>query len=136
MACTAAALHALALQVVDNLTGKSGPSKVRTSSGMFLNRGEDEVVSAIEARIQKHTALPAENGEGLQILHYRPDEEYRCGACSSHACMLLLLACSEGQRHKLRLLGAACGKEDDLSIVLTKSLLVSAGRTLITSMTL
>jgi hypothetical protein len=48
---------------------------------MFLNRGEDEVIEAIEARIQKHTALNKDNGEGLQILHYRPDEEYRWGGC-------------------------------------------------------
>ena len=45
--------------------------RVRTSSGMFLNRGEDEIVDRIEARIAKHTAIPKENGEGLQILHYQ-----------------------------------------------------------------
>ena len=45
--------------------------RVRTSSGMFLNRGEDDIVDRIEARIAKHTAIPKENGEGLQILHYQ-----------------------------------------------------------------
>ena len=38
---------------------------------MFLNRGEDEIVDRIEARIAKYTAIPKENGEGLQILHYQ-----------------------------------------------------------------
>lgn len=46
-------------------------SRVRTSTGMFLNRAEDEVVGRIEARIAKHTAIPATHGEGLQILHYQ-----------------------------------------------------------------
>ena len=45
--------------------------RVRTSSGMFLNRGEDDTVDKIEARIAKHTAIPRDNGEGLQILHYQ-----------------------------------------------------------------
>ena len=38
---------------------------------MFLNRGEDAIVDKIEARIAKHTAIPSQNGEGLQILHYQ-----------------------------------------------------------------
>jgi prolyl 4-hydroxylase len=45
--------------------------RVRTSSGMFLNRGEDEIIDRIESRIAKYTAIPKENGEGLQILHYQ-----------------------------------------------------------------
>ncbi|CAL8460610.1 g139 [Coccomyxa elongata] len=64
-------------EVVDNETGKSAPSKVRTSSGMFLNRGEDDIIEQIEARIAKYTAVPKENGEGLQVLNYKASEEYR-----------------------------------------------------------
>lgn len=45
--------------------------RVRTSSGMFLNKGEDEIIDRIESRIAKYTAIPKENGEGLQILHYQ-----------------------------------------------------------------
>ncbi len=45
--------------------------RVRTSSGMFLNRAEDEIIDRIESRIAKYTAIPKENGEGLQILHYQ-----------------------------------------------------------------
>ena len=37
--------------VVDNETGKSVDSTVRTSTGTFFNRGEDEVVRRIEKRI-------------------------------------------------------------------------------------
>ena len=43
---------------------------------MFLNRGEDEIVDQIEARIAKYTAIPKENGEGLQILHYQVSQPW------------------------------------------------------------
>jgi prolyl 4-hydroxylase len=43
---------------------------------MFLGRGQDAVVAAIEERIALHTALPASHGEGLQVLHYAPGELY------------------------------------------------------------
>lgn len=54
--------------VVDSNTGGSMVSEVRTSSGMFLNRGHDEVVAGIERRIAEWTLLPEGNGEGLQVL--------------------------------------------------------------------
>lgn len=40
---------------------------VRTSSGTFLSRGQDEIVKSIEERIAKYTMLPITNGEGLQV---------------------------------------------------------------------
>lgn len=36
--------------------------------GTFLDRGQDEVVAAIEERIARWTLLPVGNGEGLQVL--------------------------------------------------------------------
>nr|GEV58293.1 probable prolyl 4-hydroxylase 10 [Tanacetum cinerariifolium] len=62
--------------VVDNDTGKSKDSRVRTSSGTFLARGVDETVTAIEKRIADFTFLPVENGEGLQVLHYEVGQKY------------------------------------------------------------
>nr|XP_043606378.1 probable prolyl 4-hydroxylase 10 [Erigeron canadensis] len=62
--------------VVDNETGKSKDSRVRTSSGTFLARGYDETIKAIEKRIADFTFLPVENGEGLQILHYEVGQKY------------------------------------------------------------
>ena len=56
--------------VVDNVSGERQPSKVRTSSGMFLARGQEPTVAAIEDRIARFTALPVDNGEGLQVLNY------------------------------------------------------------------
>ncbi|KAL8246863.1 hypothetical protein R6Q59_008079 [Mikania micrantha] len=62
--------------VVDSVTGKSKDSRVRTSSGTFLHRGQDETVRAIEKRISDFTFLPIEHGEGLQVLHYEEGQKY------------------------------------------------------------
>ncbi|MED6184132.1 putative prolyl 4-hydroxylase 7 [Stylosanthes scabra] len=62
--------------VADNESGKSIMSEVRTSSGMFLGKAQDEVVAAIEARIAAWTFLPVENGESIQILHYENGQKY------------------------------------------------------------
>lgn len=44
---------------------------------MFLDRGADTVVTSIEERIARWTLLPAGNGEGLQVLNYKPGQEYK-----------------------------------------------------------
>lgn len=62
--------------VVDNDSGKSIPSNVRTSTGTFFSRGQDETISRIEDRLALVSMLPKEHGEGLQILHYRDGEKY------------------------------------------------------------
>ncbi|KAG9450419.1 hypothetical protein H6P81_010384 [Aristolochia fimbriata] len=62
--------------VADNDSGKSIMSEVRTSSGMFLNKGQDEIVSRIERRISTWTFLPVENGESIQILRYENGQKY------------------------------------------------------------
>ncbi|CAK8533583.1 unnamed protein product [Lathyrus sativus] len=62
--------------VADNVSGKSIQSEVRTSSGMFLKKAQDEVVADIENRIAAWTFFPIENGESLQVLHYQHGEKY------------------------------------------------------------
>ncbi|CAA0820224.1 Probable prolyl 4-hydroxylase 7 [Striga hermonthica] len=62
--------------VADNESGKSIESEVRTSSGMFLAKGQDDIVATIEARIAAWTFLPVENGEAMQILHYENGQKY------------------------------------------------------------
>jgi prolyl 4-hydroxylase len=64
-------------ETVDNLTGGSELNPARTSDGMFFTRGETELVSRIEARIAALLDWPVENGEGLQVLRYRPGAEYK-----------------------------------------------------------
>ncbi|XP_030444641.2 probable prolyl 4-hydroxylase 7 [Syzygium oleosum] len=62
--------------VGDKETGKSKLSEARTSSGMFLQKAQDEVVANIEARIAAWTFLPVENGESIQVLRYQHGEKY------------------------------------------------------------
>ncbi|RZC44992.1 hypothetical protein C5167_037948 [Papaver somniferum] len=62
--------------VIDVKTGGSTASKVRTSSGMFMKRGVNEVIKDIEERIADFTHIPVEHGEGLQILHYEVGQKY------------------------------------------------------------
>lgn len=58
-------------------TGGSEVNEARTSQGMFFERGQNDVVKRIEARIAALTDWPVVNGEGLQILYYRPGAEYK-----------------------------------------------------------
>ncbi|KAI9201544.1 hypothetical protein LWI28_025097 [Acer negundo] len=68
--------HMAKSTVVDSKTGQSKDSRVRTSSGMFLRRGQDKIISNIEKRIADFTFIPAEHGEGLQVLHYEVGQKY------------------------------------------------------------
>ncbi|KAK3240943.1 hypothetical protein CYMTET_49253 [Cymbomonas tetramitiformis] len=62
--------------VVDNKTGKSVPSSIRTSSGTFFRKSQDSVIAGVERKIAEASMVPAENGEGLQILHYDVGQKY------------------------------------------------------------
>jgi prolyl 4-hydroxylase len=62
---------------VSTKTGGEEINADRTSNGMFFQRGENELVSRIEARIGRLVKWPVENGEGLQVLHYVPGTEYK-----------------------------------------------------------
>ena len=62
---------------VQTQTGGEERNPDRTSSGMFFNRGETPEVAALEARIARLVNWPVQNGEGIQVLHYRPGAEYK-----------------------------------------------------------
>jgi prolyl 4-hydroxylase len=62
---------------VQTVTGGDELNADRTSNGMFFRRGESEVVARVEARIARLLNWPVENGEGLQVLQYRPGAEYK-----------------------------------------------------------
>lgn len=62
---------------VETQTGGEALNEARTSDGMFFRRGQNEIVSRVEARIARLLHWPVEYGEGLQVLHYRPGAEYR-----------------------------------------------------------
>ena len=62
---------------VETATGGEEVNADRTSDGMFFSRGETATVKLLEARIARLLRWPLENGEGLQILHYRAGAEYK-----------------------------------------------------------
>lgn len=64
------------VNIVDG-KGSDGVSDIRTSWGMFFNRGEDETISRIEERIGARVMLPTGNGEGIQVLRYAETQQYR-----------------------------------------------------------
>ncbi|MCM0610061.1 MAG: 2OG-Fe(II) oxygenase [Ideonella sp. WA131b] len=64
-------------ETVDNATGGSEVNPSRTSDGMFFERGEHMLIARIEHRIGALLGWPVKNGEGLQILRYRPGAEYK-----------------------------------------------------------
>lgn len=48
----------------------------RTSNGMFFTLGEAPLIRRIESRIAALLGLPVDHGEGLQVLHYLPGQQY------------------------------------------------------------
>jgi prolyl 4-hydroxylase len=64
-------------QTVQTSTGGNEVNDARTSEGMFFQRGENALCARIEARIAALLEWPLENGEGLQVLRYRPGAEYK-----------------------------------------------------------
>ena len=64
-------------ETVQTATGGSEVNEARTSEGMFFVRGENPLISRIEERMAALLGWPVENGEGLQILRYRPGAEYK-----------------------------------------------------------
>ncbi|WP_312565831.1 2OG-Fe(II) oxygenase [Diaphorobacter sp.] len=62
---------------VQTTTGGEEVNADRTSDGMFFQRGETPVVQRLEERIARLVRWPIQNGEGLQVLHYRPGAEYK-----------------------------------------------------------
>jgi prolyl 4-hydroxylase len=64
-------------QTVHHRSGGSEVNAARTSDGMFFERGEAPLIQRIEERIAALLHWPVDQGEGLQILRYRPGAQYR-----------------------------------------------------------
>jgi prolyl 4-hydroxylase len=62
---------------VQTQTGGEELNPDRTSSGMFFTRGQTPEVARVEARIARLLNWPLENGEGFQVLNYKPGAEYK-----------------------------------------------------------
>jgi prolyl 4-hydroxylase len=59
-----------------DVDGSHQADERRSSNGMFFRGGELPLVQRIERRVAALLDLPAEHGEGLQVLHYLPGQEY------------------------------------------------------------
>jgi len=64
-------------ETVETKTGASEINEARTSDGMFFQPAEFAVCGRLETRIAALLGWPLENGEGLQVLRYRPGAEYK-----------------------------------------------------------
>lgn len=52
-------------------------SDLRTSSGMFFEENESPLIHSIEQRIANLMHIPIEHAEGLQVLRYKPGEQFK-----------------------------------------------------------
>lgn len=52
-------------------------NEIRTSSSMFFQENENDIISKIEKRVASIMNIPIEHGDGLQILNYTPGQEYK-----------------------------------------------------------
>lgn len=52
-------------------------NEIRTSSSMFFQESENDLVMKLEKRISSIMNIPTEHGDGLQILKYTPGQEYK-----------------------------------------------------------
>ncbi|RDS80107.1 2-oxoglutarate-dependent dioxygenase [Dyella monticola] len=57
-------------------SGKQQIDARRTSEGMFFTTGETPLIKRIEQRIASMLSIPVDHGEGLQVLHYLPGQQY------------------------------------------------------------
>lgn len=51
--------------------------ELRTSSSMFFQEGENDIIARIEKRTSQIMNIPVEHGEGLQVLNYKIGQEYK-----------------------------------------------------------
>jgi prolyl 4-hydroxylase len=52
-------------------------NEIRTSSSMYFQENENELITKIEKRIAFIMNVPIEHGEGIQMLKYTPGQEYK-----------------------------------------------------------
>lgn len=63
--------------VVNDSDGTAQVHENRTSRGAMAHRGETELIARVEARLAELANWPVDHGEGLQIQHYGPGNQYR-----------------------------------------------------------
>lgn len=63
--------------VIDFKTGKHIANRDRTSSTVFLDRSEDEIIKTIEEKAAKMAGVPSSYLERLQVVRYEPGQFYK-----------------------------------------------------------
>ncbi|HMA48414.1 MAG TPA: 2OG-Fe(II) oxygenase [Magnetospirillaceae bacterium] len=66
-----------AITVVDPDSGGDVVHEARRGRFTSFTRGQTDLIARIEDRIAKLIRWPVENGEGFQLIHYGPGDEYR-----------------------------------------------------------
>ena len=66
----------LARALTVDTDGRKQVDDRRTSAGMFFRLGESPLIERIESRLAALLGVPVSHGEGLQVLHYAPGQEY------------------------------------------------------------
>lgn len=78
--------HELCDELIEECKGRLKKSKInstseitniRTSSSMFFERSENKVVTKLENLASHVMNIAKEHGEGIQILNYKPGEEFK-----------------------------------------------------------
>lgn len=63
--------------IIDPQTGREAVITDRSSDGTFFTLNENDFITRLDRRIAEVMHWPAENGEGIQILHYTVGGEYK-----------------------------------------------------------
>lgn len=64
--------------VIDETTGRDVPDRIRTSDGTVIHwLIEDPAIHALNRRLAAASGTSVDQGEPLQILRYRPSQQYR-----------------------------------------------------------
>lgn len=63
--------------VLNEQTGAHDKHPHRSSKGAHFQRGENELIRRIEARISELLSFPVDNAEPIQVLRYGPGAEYK-----------------------------------------------------------
>ncbi|MCM3213224.1 2OG-Fe(II) oxygenase [Niallia taxi] len=58
-------------------SGEGEVNDIRTSSSMFFQGNENDILEKLEKRISAIMCVPIEHAEGIQILKYTPGQEYK-----------------------------------------------------------
>jgi len=63
-------------KTISNTEDAEQVDPIRTSEGVYFQRGESELIQRLETRISRLLNWPVDHGEGIQVLHYGGGNQY------------------------------------------------------------